>query len=91
MFYTEEQIAVLSSILSWYVNEGSGVFLEYMWYAKIRVYEQQTIFYRAILANQINHYIQPIYGFLHCTPLEEVPLYINTIPELARWRLMIAK
>jgi hypothetical protein len=29
--------------------------------------------------------------FLHYVPLEDVPLYIHDFPELARWRLMIAK
>jgi hypothetical protein len=32
-----------------------------------------------------------LYKILHCTPLKKIPLYINTIPEIAQWRMRIGK
>lgn len=35
--------------------------------------------------------IKEIFNFIHVKPLRKIPLYINTYPELASWRMRIGK
>lgn len=35
--------------------------------------------------------IKEIFNFIHVKPLKKMPLYINTYPELAKWRMRIGK
>jgi hypothetical protein len=35
--------------------------------------------------------IKEIFNFIHVKPLKKMPLYINTHPELAKWRMRIGK
>jgi hypothetical protein len=86
MIYNLQEIEELTKICIWPIDHN-----DFLFYTMLRIYDKTVTIYRHELEEKINGYIQPAYGFLHCTPLEEVPLYINTIPELARWRLMIAK
>ena len=85
MTYTKEEIVLLKNIIGWRTYANSMCAL---W---IKVYENSLKIYEHDLYDSINGHTQPIWGFLHATPLEEVPLYVNDIPELARWRLMIAR
>jgi hypothetical protein len=86
MTYTKEQIELLKSILTWRIHTDN-----FLHYTVLKVHGGTQVVWAHELDRAINGHTQPIWGFLHATPLEEVPLYINTIPELARWRLMIAK
>ena len=85
MDYTKEEIEVLKNILTWHVDPDD--FLCTM----IKVHEKKLSIHEHELEERINHHTQSIWGFLHATPLHDVPLYVNSIPELARWRLMIAR
>jgi hypothetical protein len=86
MDYTKEEIELLRGILRWSLQPDN--FLYRTW---IRVHESALQIYADELEYRINGHTQAIWGFLHATPLEDVPLYVNEIPELARWRLMIAR
>lgn len=41
--------------------------------------------------NQYNIFCKEMYAFIYYIPLEEVPLYIQTMPKIAKWRLKIGK
>ena len=61
----------------------------------VKIDEDKVTLYNYSLADTIDgtHPLLDtrIRKFLHETPLEDVPLYINRYPELAKWRLSIAK
>lgn len=40
---------------------------------------------------KLARYLKEFWYLVHCIPLRNVPLYINTIPEVAKWRLEIGK
>jgi hypothetical protein len=84
--YSKEEIEVLKNILTWRIDTGN-----FLHFTKIIVHENTLTIWAHELEERINQHTQSIWGFLHATPLEDVPLYVNSIPELARWRLMIAK
>jgi hypothetical protein len=83
--YSKEDIEVLRSLLSWQdlplVPPRSTVNVRK---AKYTVYEDDLL--NGTLGNHA-----AMTWFLRDVPLENVPLYIHDFPELARWRLMIAK
>jgi hypothetical protein len=92
MNYTEEDILKLKQSLTWYVNEDAGPFIEdATWYAECTVHENLVRLYSGTVTNTLKDSNRPLWGFLYNVSIEDVPLYINSIPELAKWRLMIAK
>jgi hypothetical protein len=86
IYYTTEEIQTLRDICYWHMKVEP-----FATFTLLHIYESAVKIYSQDLEGKINGYLQPAWGFLHMTPLEDVPLYINEIPELARWRLMIAK
>jgi len=88
--YNQEEIEVLKNILVWRIDTE-----DFLHFTKITVHENTLTIWAHELEERVNrlnrHTQYYIWGFLHDTPLHDVPLYINSIPELARWRLMIAK
>jgi len=96
MYYTKEEIEVLKETLPWtnedninLENDYSPTFREP--FTVLNIYDQIHPIVERDLESSINGYLPDAGGFLHATPLELVPLYVNDIPELARWRLMIAR
>jgi hypothetical protein len=43
------------------------------------------------LHNEIHGSFKEVWNLIHFIPLNRVPLYINTIPDIASWRLKIGK
>jgi hypothetical protein len=84
--YSKEDIKVLRSILPW-----RKLFSLVPPRSIINVRKTEYVTYENDLLNGVLGDSAAITWFLHYVPLEDVPLYIHDFPELARWRLMIAK
>lgn len=41
--------------------------------------------------NRLNRYLKEFWCLIHGIPLKKVPLYLNTIPDVANWRLRIGR
>jgi len=95
MKYTEEDILVLKKMLKWYVNGDAGTDIANAWFSDITSATDYTIrLYSGKVTKQLNDLNEPHnpWGkFLYNVPIEDVPLYVNSVPEIAKWRLMINK
>jgi hypothetical protein len=94
MLYTEEDLKILIDMLDWVGDRAYPYCFAFIKTPKI---DGSTIYllYESLLSQQINKPNDSKFTdmslFLHKVPIEDVPLYINDYPELARWRLMLAK
>lgn len=84
--YSIEDIELLRSILSW--RKLSSLLPPR---STINVRKTEYVIYEDDLLNGVLGNSVAIMWFLRDVPLEDVPLYIHDFPELARWRLVIAK
>lgn len=96
--YTEQDILEFIQSVDWRYAAWPydiAVGTERLESCQIQVYnENRTIYKRdlkRILEGGAPGYHPGLTAFLQFTPLENVPLFIHDIPELARWRLRIAK
>ena len=85
MDYTDEEVNILKGMLGWKTSAFEPL---------CSTLTLQNI-KKMICVEDLMAYVKgdtaAITWFLHYVPLENVPLYIHDFPELARWRLMIAK
>jgi len=86
MGYSKEDIEVLRSILPW--RKLSSLLPPR---STINVRKTEYVTYEDDLLDGVLGNSAAIMWFLRYVPMENVPLYIHDFPELARWRLMIAR
>jgi hypothetical protein len=83
--YSKEDVEVLKNILHWEKSEFVPP------RSTVCVRNKESVVYMDDLLNDMTGNSAAMAWFLHYVPFEDVPLYIHDFPELARWRLMIAR
>lgn len=51
----------------------------------------KIVFGNPTIRDSIDREVFNIYALIHVIPIEHVPLFLNIIPEVAKWRLEIRK
>lgn len=85
MDYTDEETKVLKDILGWKTPAYEAIC------STLTLQSIKKMICVEDLMACVKGDTAAITWFLHYVPLEDVPLYIQDFPELARWRLMIAR